>query len=66
MTLSEEAASRLIITPHIAGTTNEAFTRMLKWAITNMQLVMEGKPPNNVVNGVEITREPSRSDNLTN
>lgn len=59
LTLSEEAASRLIITPHIAGTTNEAFTRMLKWAITNMQLVMEGKPPNNVVNGVEITREPS-------
>lgn len=54
LTLSNEASDRLILTPHIAGTTNEAFTRMLKWSIANMQRVIVGAQPNNVVNGVEV------------
>lgn len=56
LNLSTEAAARLIITPHIAGTTDEAFNRMLKWSIANMQRVVDGLPPNNVVNGVEKAR----------
>lgn len=53
LVLSEKAAARLILTPHIAGTTAEAFTRMLKWAITNMELVLNGYQPKNVVNGIQ-------------
>lgn len=56
LNLSTEAANRLIITPHIAGTTDEAFTRMLKWSIANMQRVIDGLPLNNVVNGIQKAR----------
>ncbi len=58
LNLTNEAAVSLILTPHIAGTTNEAFTRMLKWAIANMQRVMDGELPTNVVNGVRCARNP--------
>lgn len=50
MNLDESAMKRLILTPHIAGTTDEAFTRMLKNAIQNMQIMLEGKKPVNIVN----------------
>lgn len=50
--LSPAAAERLILTPHLGGTTVEAFTRMLNWAIASMQAMTEGGKPNNIVNGV--------------
>lgn len=50
--LSPAAAKRLILTPHVGGTTTEAFERMLSWAIENMKSVTAGNKPNNVVNGV--------------
>lgn len=48
--LSEKAAEKLIITTHIGGVTNEAFERMLKNGIANMQRVARGEEPVNVVN----------------
>ncbi len=56
LTLSPKASLRFIFTPHVAGTTVEAFIRMLQWAVANMKGVIEGKPPRNVVNGVEKAR----------
>jgi D-3-phosphoglycerate dehydrogenase len=50
--LSERASQRVMITPHVAGTTDEAFERMLLWGITNMQQVVLDIQPNNIVNGV--------------
>lgn len=52
LTLSREAAEKLILSPHVAGTTVEAFTRMLRWAVADMEAVLEGRMPNNIVNGV--------------
>lgn len=52
LTLPKEAADRLILSPHIGGTTVEAFTRMLQWAIASMKAVLAGNMPNNIVNGV--------------
>jgi phosphoglycerate dehydrogenase-like enzyme len=50
--LSPEAKKRLTITPHVGGTTDEAFVRMLKNAIANMQRVERGERPVNVVNNL--------------
>ena len=52
LNLTGEAARRLIVTPHIGGTTDEAFTRMLLWAVANMQRVERGEKPINIVNGL--------------
>ncbi len=52
LNLSKEAEDKLILTPHIAGTTNEAFYCMLTWAIANFQRLEKGEKPNNVVNGL--------------
>ena len=52
LNLSPEASKRLTITPHIGGTTDEAFVRMLKNVVSNMKLMEAGGRPNNVVNGV--------------
>jgi len=52
LNMSKEASARFIISPHIAGTTVEAFTRMLQWAIADFQKVLDGEMPNNIVNGV--------------
>lgn len=51
-TMSDKAADRFIITPHVAGTTAEAFTRMLQWVIADFQEVLDGKLPGRVCNGV--------------
>lgn len=51
-TLNETGKARLTITPHIAGTTDDAFTRMSQWAYDNMIKVMNGERPNNIVNGL--------------
>jgi D-3-phosphoglycerate dehydrogenase len=49
LNLSQEAATRLILTPHIGGTTDEAFTRMLRNAIANMERMENGMKPLNIV-----------------
>lgn len=55
-TMSAKAAERFIITPHVAGTTAEAFTRMLQWVIADFQEVLDGKVPGRVCNGVNQLR----------
>jgi phosphoglycerate dehydrogenase-like enzyme len=52
LTLTPDAADRLIITPHVAGTTAEAFTRMLQWVIADFQEILAGRLPDRVCNGV--------------
>lgn len=52
LTLSEHAKSKVILTPHIAGTTDEAFTRMLQNAVSNFICASEGRKLSNVVNGI--------------
>ena len=56
--LSAEARDRLLITPHIAGTTRGAFRRMLTNALANIAAVAAGNPPKNVVNAVGRVRSP--------
>ncbi len=51
-TLNEVGNSRLTITPHIAGTTDDAFIRMVQWSYDNMRKVVSGDRPNNVLNGL--------------
>lgn len=58
LNLSAEARDRLLITPHIAGTTRGAFRRMLTNALANIVSVAAGKAPGNVVNGVKQARPP--------
>ncbi len=48
--LSDHAAEKLIITTHIGGVTNEAFERMLKNGIANMERVARGEEALNIVN----------------
>lgn len=50
--LNDTGKARLSITPHIAGTTDDAFIRMSEWSINDMVKVMNGERPNNVVNGL--------------
>ena len=59
LNLSGEAQDRLLITPHIAGTTKGAFHRMLSSGIANVAAVAAGEPPQNVVNGIFEIRMPS-------
>jgi phosphoglycerate dehydrogenase-like enzyme len=57
LNLSKAARERLLITPHIAGTTKSAFQRMLSQAVSNIAAVADGHPPKHVVNGVVKARE---------
>ena len=43
----------VILTPHIAGATNEARQRIINVAVENVARVLRGEKPINVVNGVE-------------
>lgn len=52
LNLTEDGKKKLSITPHIAGTTDDAFIRMSQWSYDNMIKVMNGERPNNVVNGL--------------
>ncbi len=52
LTLSPDARKRLTLTPHIGGTTDEAFTRMLKNAVANFERVERNEKPINIVNGL--------------
>lgn len=46
-------APNVILTPHIAGATNESRWRIINMALDNVIRVVEGRKPINVVNGVE-------------
>ena len=48
--LSQEAADRLTLTPHIAGMTDQAFRRMLEWTIQDITRLEQGQTPQNVIN----------------
>jgi phosphoglycerate dehydrogenase-like enzyme len=58
LNLSPEASQRLLLTPHIAGTTRGAFQRMLTGALKNLQTVARGGLPRHVVNGIAKARSP--------
>lgn len=58
LNLSPAAGERLLLTPHIAGTTQGAFHRMLTGALENIQTVAGGGAPRDVVNGVAKARSP--------
>ena len=57
LNLSKAARDRLLISPHIAGTTKSAFQRMLSQAVSNIAAVAAGHPPKHVVNGVVKARK---------
>ena len=59
LNLSPEASERLLLTPHIAGTTRGAFHRMLTGALKNLQTVAGGGLPRHVVNGISQARSPN-------
>lgn len=48
--ISDAGKRRLSFSPHIAGTTDEAFTRMVSWTISDIKKVLAGERPNNIVN----------------
>lgn len=50
LNLSEKASEKITLTPHTGGMTDEAFTRMLVNAIANMERVLKGETPINIVN----------------
>lgn len=52
LNLSLNASKRLLLTPHVAGVTVEAFRRMMSTAFENMGRAMKGKSINFVVNSI--------------
>ena len=52
LNLSPAAADRLLITPHVAGLTSSAFSRLLRSALANLVRTAAGEEPRNMVNGV--------------
>jgi lactate dehydrogenase-like 2-hydroxyacid dehydrogenase len=50
LSLDPEIKRRLILTPHIGGSTRQAFRRMFQEAIDNILRVMRGEKPKYVVN----------------
>jgi phosphoglycerate dehydrogenase-like enzyme len=62
LNLTPGAGERLLLTPHIAGTTRGAFHRMLTGALKNLQTVAGGGPPRHVVNGILKTRSPEATE----
>lgn len=50
--LNEVGKAHLFMTPHIAGTTDDAFMRMSQWSYDNMERVIKGERPINIVNGL--------------
>ena len=50
LNMSPEAMDRLTLTPHIGGMTDEAFGRMLRWAIANFRRLEKGEALVNAVN----------------
>ncbi len=50
LNLSAETQNKILLTPHIAGVTVNSFYLMLSKAIENIQLVIDGKQPEYIVN----------------
>jgi D-3-phosphoglycerate dehydrogenase len=50
--LRPDADARVLFTTHSAGRTDQAFKRMLEWAIASMKKMENGERPNNIVNGL--------------
>lgn len=46
-------APNVMLSPHIAGTTDESRGRMMEMTLANIQRVLKGEKPLNVVNGVQ-------------
>jgi phosphoglycerate dehydrogenase-like enzyme len=53
----------VLLSPHLAGSTNEARDRMITAALHNLDRVMRGGAPHNVVNAVSHRRIQSAIDN---
>lgn len=56
LSLSETAAKRLLVTPHIAGVTVNSYKRMISTGIENMERAIRGEIPENIVNGITIRK----------
>jgi len=52
LNLPEEVKYRILLSPHIAGTTHEVFKRIHQTVWNNFLAVSEGKRPDNIVNDV--------------
>lgn len=52
LNLPEDCQYKLLFTPHIAGTTKQAFEKMHKTVWTNILAVSNGERPINIVNGL--------------
>lgn len=50
LNMNKKAMDKLTLTPHVAGATDEAFTRMLIMGMENIQRMMDGEEPINVMN----------------
>ena len=50
----------VLLSPHLAGSTNEARERMIGGALENLDRVLRGGSPTNVVNGVHGVPRPAR------
>ena len=50
MNMSKKAMDKLTLTPHIGGTSNEAFTTMLIKSLENITRMMNGEEPLHIVN----------------
>lgn len=50
LNLSESAQRRLLLTPHVAGVTLNSNKKMLAAAISNIERVLRGEPPNHLLN----------------
>jgi phosphoglycerate dehydrogenase-like enzyme len=54
LSLSDEASDRLILAPHIAGTSSSAVVRMLQYALDNCGRLARGEKPVAIMNGVKV------------
>lgn len=52
LNLSVNAKKRLILNPHTSGVTVGAYKRMIEGALKNVERVVRGEVPNNIVNGI--------------
>lgn len=52
LNLSPAASRRLLVTPHTAGVTAASFRRMLAASVANVERVLRGETPANIVGGI--------------
>ena len=49
LSLTGDAASRILFTPHIAGVTRQSWAKLFQWAWDNVETVLSVGKPNNRV-----------------